>query len=151
MKPKLEALLLDVDGTLADTEEIHRQAFNSAFAQAGLDWVWGQDLYHELLAVTGGRERIRFYLDRDRPEVSLPGDADAYIANLHRNKTEYFVGSLAGGITRRGSKSAAIGVHCICRFPARAVTTQPCVGSKTLLLQKSRHKPAVLRVSCIVH
>ena len=97
MKSKLEALLLDVDGTLADTEEIHRQAFNSAFEQAGLDWVWGRDLYHELLAVTGGKERIRYYLDRDRPDVSLPDDADAFIAQLHRRKTEYFVDSLAAG------------------------------------------------------
>ncbi len=67
MQPKLQALLFDVDGTLADTEEVHRQAFNAAFSAAGLDWVWSRDLYHELLAVTGGKERIRFYLDRDRP------------------------------------------------------------------------------------
>ena len=97
MKSKLEALLLDVDGTLADTEEIHRQAFNSAFEQAGLDWVWGQDLYHELLAVTGGKERIRYYLDRDRPDVSLPVDADAFIARLHKSKTEFYVGNIAAG------------------------------------------------------
>ena len=97
MKLKLEALLLDVDGTLADTEEIHRQAFNAAFEQAGLDWVWERDLYHELLAVTGGKERIRYYLDRDRPEVSLPDDTDAFIARLHKSKTEFFVGSLAAG------------------------------------------------------
>jgi len=97
MKSKLEALLLDVDGTLADTEEIHRQAFNASFEQAGLDWVWGRDLYHELLAVTGGKERIRYYLDRDRPEVTLPDDADAFIARLHKSKTEFFVGSLAAG------------------------------------------------------
>jgi HAD superfamily hydrolase (TIGR01509 family) len=97
MKSKLEALLLDVDGTLADTEEVHRQAFNSAFEKAGLDWVWGQDLYHELLAVTGGKERIRYYLDRDRPDVSLPDDADAFIAQLHQSKTQFFVDSLAAG------------------------------------------------------
>ena len=97
MESKLEALLLDVDGTLADTEEIHRQAFNSAFEQAGLDWLWGVDLYHELLAVTGGKERIRYYLDRDRPDVSLPEDADAFIAALHKSKTQFFVDSLAAG------------------------------------------------------
>ena len=31
----LDALLFDVDGTLADTEDFHRQAFNAAFADAG--------------------------------------------------------------------------------------------------------------------
>ena len=32
----LQALIFDVDGTLADTESLHREAFNHAFAQAGL-------------------------------------------------------------------------------------------------------------------
>ena len=35
----LEALLWDVDGTLAETErDGHRVAFNLAFAEAGLPW-----------------------------------------------------------------------------------------------------------------
>jgi HAD superfamily hydrolase (TIGR01509 family) len=93
----LQALLLDVDGTLADTEEIHRQAFNAAFAKAGLDWLWDQSLYHELLAVTGGKERIRYYLQRERPDFDLPADADAFIADLHRSKTGFYVESLSSG------------------------------------------------------
>ncbi len=97
MSTELEALLFDVDGTLADTEEIHRQAFNAAFAAAGLDWVWDRQLYHELLAVTGGKERIRYYLKRERPEFRLPQDADAFIAGLHQSKTGFYVGTLAAG------------------------------------------------------
>ena len=62
--PELSALLFDVDGTLAETEEVHRRAFNQAFAQAGLDWNWPPPLYGQLLAVTGGKERIRYYIDR---------------------------------------------------------------------------------------
>ena len=94
MKSKLEALLLDVDGTLADTEEVHRQAFNSAFEKAGLDWVWGQDLYHELLAVTGGKERIRYYLDRDRPDVNLPDDADALLHSCIKARPNFMSAAL---------------------------------------------------------
>jgi len=97
MKQELRALLLDVDGTLADTEEVHRQAFNAAFAEAGLDWEWDQELYHELLAVTGGKERIRYYLDTRRPDFVLPLNADAFIAQLHASKTNYYVDSLAAG------------------------------------------------------
>jgi HAD superfamily hydrolase (TIGR01509 family) len=97
MTGTLQALLLDVDGTLADTEEIHRQAFNAAFAEAGLDWVWSQALYHELLAVTGGKERIRYYLRRERPDFRLPADTDAFIAGLHRSKTGYYIEALSGG------------------------------------------------------
>jgi len=52
-------LIFDVDGTLADTErDGHRPAFNAAFREAGLDWHWDEALYGELLAVTGGKERI---------------------------------------------------------------------------------------------
>lgn len=93
----LKAVLLDVDGTLADTEEIHRKAFNSAFEEAGLDWRWSHALYHELLAVTGGKERIRFYLERDRPDYQLPQDGDAFIAQLHARKTHFYVDSLSSG------------------------------------------------------
>ena len=56
---QLEALIFDVDGTLADTEDFHRQAFNLAFADAGLDWSWDQSLYKSLLAVTGGSGVVR--------------------------------------------------------------------------------------------
>ena len=37
---ELKALIFDVDGTLAETEEVHRQAFNETFAAQGLDWHW---------------------------------------------------------------------------------------------------------------
>ncbi len=60
---ELRAVIFDVDGTLADTErDGHRLAFNRAFAEAELDWNWDASLYGDLLAVAGGKERIRFYL-----------------------------------------------------------------------------------------
>jgi beta-phosphoglucomutase-like phosphatase (HAD superfamily) len=54
----LQALIFDVDGTLADTESAHRAAFNQAFAEEGLDWNWDEALYTELLNISGGKERI---------------------------------------------------------------------------------------------
>lgn len=53
-----KAIIFDVDGTLADTEEAHRLAFNTAFAENQLDWNWDVALYDKLLKVTGGKERI---------------------------------------------------------------------------------------------
>lgn len=94
----LKALIFDVDGTLADTErDGHRVAFNMAFAEAGLDWEWSEELYGELLSVTGGKERIRYYLDNYRTDVTLPGDEAAYIANLHKTKTKHYTKLLETG------------------------------------------------------
>lgn len=78
------ALIFDVDGTLAETEELHRQAFNHAFARHGLDWEWGRAVYKDLLRVTGGKERMRAY--HARLEIVSPL-SDADIAELHRIKT----------------------------------------------------------------
>jgi phosphoglycolate phosphatase-like HAD superfamily hydrolase len=53
---KLQALILDVDGTLAETErDARRLAFKRAFAPSGLDWEWSVASYRELLAVTGSQ------------------------------------------------------------------------------------------------
>jgi HAD superfamily hydrolase (TIGR01509 family) len=96
----LQALIFDVDGTLADTErDGHRVAFNQAFANAGLDWDWSVELYGKLLAVTGGKERMRFYLNTYRPDVRMN---DALIADLHQAKNQYYAQLLErGGIPLR--------------------------------------------------
>lgn len=93
----LTTLLFDVDGTLADTEEIHRQSFNKAFRQAGLDWDWSQDLYGELLSVTGGKERIKHYLATHLPEFEPPRNLDEYVAGLHAAKTDIYTRTMAAG------------------------------------------------------
>jgi HAD superfamily hydrolase (TIGR01509 family) len=90
----LKALIFDVDGTIAETEELHRAAFNAAFAQAGLDWNWSVEDYARLLRVTGGKERIAAHL------ASLPAPpalAAEDIAALHRAKTARYVALVAGG------------------------------------------------------
>jgi HAD superfamily hydrolase (TIGR01509 family) len=84
----LQALIFDVDGTLAETEEFHRDAFNQAFARLGFSWLWDRELYKELLKVTGGKERILHYLTRYNP-----GDLDCarpQIARIHQLKTQIY-------------------------------------------------------------
>ncbi len=94
----LEALLFDVDGTMADTErDGHRIAFNLAFADAGLDWDWDAPLYGKLLSVTGGKERIRYYLDQFNTGFARPEALDDFIAGLHKAKTAHYTRLLAQG------------------------------------------------------
>ena len=96
----LEALIFDVDGTLADTEEAHRQAFNAAFRERGLDWYWSQQRYLALLEVTGGKERIRHYLDMlgwRNAQRDVVADA---IPAIHATKTHLYATALATGAIR---------------------------------------------------
>ncbi|SOB98145.1 HAD superfamily hydrolase (TIGR01509 family) [Rhodobacter sp. JA431] len=88
----LKALIFDVDGTLAETEEVHRQAFNETFAAHGLDWHWSREDYRELLRTTGGKERMA----KHRASVGS-GPSDAEIADLHKAKTARYVEIIASG------------------------------------------------------
>jgi beta-phosphoglucomutase-like phosphatase (HAD superfamily) len=88
------ALIFDVDGTLAETEEVHRQAFNAAFVKAKLDWCWGPAAYKDLLRVAGGKERIRAF---DRLRGGSSGLSEAEIVELHRIKTTIYAELIASG------------------------------------------------------
>ncbi len=94
----LSALLFDVDGTLADTErDGHRIAFNAAFQAHHLDWDWDVALYGKLLAVTGGKERIRHYVSDYLPDYQPPKDFDDLVIALHRSKTRHYTDLLEQG------------------------------------------------------
>ena len=99
----LQAILFDVDGTLADTErDGHRVAFNLAFRDAGLDWHWDVATYGELLTVTGGKERIRYFIETHDPALPAMDDQAEWIAGLHKAKTAHYLALLRqGGIPLR--------------------------------------------------
>lgn len=134
----LQALIFDVDGTLADTErDGHRPAFNQAFAEAGLDWYWDIPLYGKLLAVTGGKERMRHYVDNFRPDYDKPVDFDDQVAKLHKDKTRHYTRlaatggiPLRSGVRRLLEEARAAGLRL-----AIATTTTP--ENVTVLLEHS--------------
>lgn len=87
--PELKALIFDLDGTMADTEEMHRCAFNAAFADFDLGWHWSSVHYAELLAISGGRERLEHYA-RQQGLAETMARFPAFIQQLHTAKTQHF-------------------------------------------------------------
>jgi HAD superfamily hydrolase (TIGR01509 family) len=89
---RTRALIFDVDGTLAETEELHRRAFNEVFAEQGLGWRWSREDYARLLRTTGGKERIARHI------AEIGADPAAHdIPALHRDKTARYVALMAEG------------------------------------------------------
>ncbi|MGQ0696661.1 MAG: HAD-IA family hydrolase [Panacagrimonas sp.] len=99
----LKALLLDVDGTLADTERHgHRPAYNRAFRKLGLGFRWGPRLYRKLLEQPGGKERLLHYVGHYQPDLgehaaAYARDPQGWVSEVHRLKSRYFHGYLRKG------------------------------------------------------
>lgn len=133
----LAALIFDVDGTLAETEEAHRQAFNDTFAAAGLGWHWTVADYTQLLKTTGGKERMQAHR-----AATGDGPTDVQIADLHRAKTARYVQIVAsGGLTLRPGVAEIIAAarDTGLRLAVATTTSRPNVDA---LCQAAWGKPA---------
>lgn len=132
-----EALIFDVDGTLAETEELHRRAFNETFTAEGLGWHWTRDAYARLLQTTGGKERIARHI----AEIGAdPGGVD--IPALHRAKTARYTQlvaagdiSLRPGVADLIARAPALGL----RLAIATTTSRPNVDA---LIEATLGRPA---------
>ncbi|MGF6643039.1 HAD family hydrolase [Paraburkholderia sp. GAS82] len=123
----MHALIFDVDGTLADTETVHLQAFNAAFAEAGLDWFWDEALYTRLLKVAGGKERLLRYWHVADPEEADGMRVSEVIDAVHAIKTRHYAARVRdGGLPLRPGIARLIGEAQAAALPvAIATTTTP--------------------------
>ena len=87
----LQALIFDVDGTLADTEQhSHLPACNDAFAQLGYSIHWSWDEFKAMLPVQGNALRMRQTLEKRRPAMS-PEALDHAVAELAQLKKRLYI------------------------------------------------------------
>lgn len=137
MSNQLKCLIFDVDGTLANTErDGHRVAFNQAFEEVGLDWHWSVDFYGQLLTVSGGKERLKYFLRQYQPEFQPEGELGNFVTNLHQLKTKHYLkllrsGAIAlrPGVTRLISEARASGLTL-------AIATTSSLPNVIALLEK---------------
>ena len=124
---RIEALIFDVDGTLADTEEAHRQAFNDAFRAHGLHFCWSRELYGELLQVTGGKERLAAFFQRARLTAGERSRLTGLVPLLHATKTSFYRESIERGRVplRSGVRRLLAEARCAGVRLAIASTTSP--------------------------
>ena len=96
---EIKAMFFDQDGVVIDTEKDgHRVAFNETFKEFGYDFEWDVEKYHELLQISGGKERMRHYFHAEgvHPDMK-PEEEDELIKKLHKKKTEIFIGLIESG------------------------------------------------------
>jgi HAD superfamily hydrolase (TIGR01509 family) len=58
-----------------------------------MDWHWDDQLYRDLLAITGGKQRLRHYAS----SIGIPPLEEALIEELHRHKTDYYSSAMKQG------------------------------------------------------
>ncbi len=133
----VDALLWDVDGTLAETErDGHRVAFNEAFEIEGLPWRWDDRRYGELLAITGGRERL---LHDFGARADVPTDAagrERLARHLHQRKNAIYAAIVASGRIPLRPGVRELMDDCASAGVAMAITTTTTRASVEALLER---------------
>ena len=94
---KLKAIIFDMDGTLAATEETHRQAFNEAFKEFHTPFQWSVSEYIQLLSISGGKERIFKFLKLQTFNVPENEKLRDYTLRIHQRKSEIYRKKLIAG------------------------------------------------------
>lgn len=77
------ALIFGSIGTVMETSDVQRRAYNQALKEAGLNWVWTREIYSELLNQSGGQERLSMLASATGVNLS-----PQQIVTIHARKTE---------------------------------------------------------------
>ena len=129
----IKAIFFDQDGVIIDTErDGHRVSFNETFNEFGFSFAWGVDEYHELLQISGGKERMRHYLQtKGFGKPVPPEEADDLIARMHKRKTALFI-----EMVESGRLPLRPGIH---RFMHEAMAAGLKLGVCTTSSEKAAH------------
>ena len=82
MNKNLKAVFFGSIGTVAETSEIQRRSYNSAFNKLNIDCYWNVANYCEMLKVPGGKDRIRNF--------TIPNISEEDVDKIHNLKEEIY-------------------------------------------------------------
>ncbi len=83
----LKGVYWDLDGTIANTElEAHLPAFNYAFKDFNLNWIWDKSTYTDLLKINGGKNRISYYSKLINYSMH-----DRQVIKIHERKQYHYI------------------------------------------------------------
>jgi beta-phosphoglucomutase-like phosphatase (HAD superfamily) len=146
----IKAIIFDADGTLAKTENIHRLAFNATFREFNLDWEWSIKDYIRLLAISGGKERIRTCLESDPVTCGLIDNPRLFAQRIHQRKTEIYKDmlnsshiTLRSGIERLFNEAISKGIKL-------AIATSSSLSNIETLLVNTLGHESILWFDAIV-
>lgn len=120
---RLQAVIFGQD-SLIDMREVHREAYNRVFAEAGLPWTWDAAQYARLRRMSGAADALETYVRTERPNWRVTDDLqhlmraarrrhDAVCRDLESEPrfadTEMI--SLAHAVARSGLRLAAVARH----------------------------------------
>ena len=130
---RIKCLIFDFDGTLAETEEAHRNAFNKAFSSNNLNWHWDQHIYKKLLQVAGGKERIAYYNESFLSNAKQISRKD--IEEIHFQKTKFYSQSVLQGFVQLRPGIKELLEKAKYNKKKLAIATSTSLGNVTLLLR----------------
>lgn len=133
----IKALIFDVDGTIADTEETHRQAFNAAFIEHGLAWDWSRSAYAELLRISGGKERLAAYIGALAASPREKARLKGLVQLIHATKTRIYGELIAAGraplragVARLIGEARAAGVRLAIASTTTSANVSALIGAQ---------------------
>lgn len=101
------ALILDCDGVIVESEEIHRLAYNDCWNKNELGFEWSTEFYERLQnTVGGGKEKMLWYFDEFSAwpysmKAATKDEKWEYVRLLHFEKTKMYVERVSAGIPAR--------------------------------------------------
>ena len=94
---EIQALIFDVDGTVAETADLHRAAFNRAFEEHGLNWHWDREIFSQLFPVEFSLPKLRLFSVATRRSGQGHVPSHSELAKIAKRKAQIYCKSVRDG------------------------------------------------------